>query len=115
VPAANQIFSMKIYIKRFRDARDDDGRTLDMTPDGEFRSPPPGAGWPPNGGMGGPATPWADRLLRYAVLTAILGGAVVIAALALWFALLLIPVVVGAALIGYGAYRWRLWQAMRGR
>lgn len=96
---------MKINIQR---TRPDDGRTLDMTPDGEFVSPPPG-------GYGGARTPWSSRLLRTAVLVAVLGGVVIVAGLALWLALLMVPVVLAAAAIGYGAYRWRLWQASRGR
>jgi fatty acid desaturase len=70
---------------------------LDMTPDGQFREPA--------------TTPFADRLLRTAVVVAAVGTAVAIAALALWFALLLIPVVLVAALVAYGAFRWRLWRS----
>ena len=97
---------MKIHFQRFRS---DDGRTLDMTPEGEFVSPPPGSGFPDAN------TPWANRLLRAAVLVAVIGGLVVFAALALWLALVMIPVVLAAAAIAYGAYRWRLWQATRAR
>ena len=43
--------AMKIIINRMANS-DDDGRTLDMTPDGEFRTPPP--------------MPWSARILRYA-------------------------------------------------
>ncbi len=96
---------MKIHIQRFRP---DDGRTLDMTPDGEFVSPP-------GGGYRRGQLPWSSRLLRAAVLVAALGGLVVVAGLALWLALLMIPVVLAAVAIAYGAYRWRLWQATRRR
>lgn len=92
----------------FQRFRPDDGRTLDMTPDGEFVSPRPGfhPGMRPS---------WSDRLLRTAVLVAALGGVVIVAGLALWLALLMVPVVLAAAAIAYGAYRWRLWQATRAR
>ncbi|MCC6718930.1 MAG: hypothetical protein IT555_13690 [Acetobacteraceae bacterium] len=91
---------MKIIINRMVNS-DDDGRTLDMTPDGEFRTPPP--------------MPWSARILRYAVVLAVLTAGLALAALALWFALMLIPVAIGAALIAYAVYRWRLWQAQRPR
>ena len=96
---------MKTHFQRFRP---DDGRTLDMTPEGEFVSPPPY-------GAPGRNTPWANRLLRYAVLVAVFGGLVLVAALALWLALVMIPVVLAAVAIAYAAYRWRLWQATRSR
>jgi hypothetical protein len=96
---------MKIHLQR---PRPDDGRTLDMTPDGEFVSPP-------HGFRPGPQSPFSSRLLRAAVLVAALGGVVIVAGLALWLALLMIPVVLVAAGIAYGAYRWRLWQAGRSR
>ena len=90
---------MKIIIDRGNDPAA--GPVLDMTPDGQFRTPPP--------------TPWASRILRYAIVVAVVAGGLAIAALALWFALMLIPVVLGAALVAYFALRWRVWQAQRGR
>jgi hypothetical protein len=83
---------MKILIHR---AETD--RTLDMTPDGAFRDPP--------------TAPWAERILRGAVMVGIIAGMLGLAALALWFALLLIPLAALAGLIGYAAWRWRLWRA----
>lgn len=88
--------------------RRDAGRTLDMTPEGEFVAPPYGY-------RAGGQVPWSAKLLRAAVLVAVLGAMVIIAGLALWLALLMIPVVLIAAGVGYGAWRWRLWQATRGR
>jgi len=90
---------MKFIIQRIG-TPGDDGRTLDMTPDGQFRTPP--------------QAPWAARILRYAIVVAVLAGALAAAALVLWFALLLIPVAIGAALIAYAAFRWRLWKLRRG-
>lgn len=85
---------MKIIIDRVVDP---DGKpVLDMTPDGAFRTPP-----------------WASRILRYAIVVAVLAGGLAMAALALWFALMLIPVVLAAALVAYVALRWRIWQAQR--
>lgn len=76
---------------------------LDMTPQGEFLSPPRG-----------PAAPLTSRLLRVAILVAVLAGAMSLAALAFWLAISLIPVMIGAAAVAYGLYRYRLWQMRRG-
>lgn len=70
-----------------------------MTPDGAFRTPPP--------------TPWASRILRYAIVVGVLAAGLAAAAFALWFALMLVPVVIGAALVAYGAFRWQQWKARR--
>ena len=89
---------MKIILQRMVNAGDD-GRTIDMTPEGQFRGPPP--------------TPWASRILRYAIVVGVLAAGLAMAAFALWFALMLIPIVIGAALVAYAAFRWRLWKARR--
>jgi hypothetical protein len=88
---------MKLIIRRLTD----DGRTIDMTPDGQFRAPPP--------------TPWATKLLRWAIVIAIGAAALSLAGFVLWFALMLIPIAIGAALIAYGAFRWRMWKAKQAR
>ncbi len=87
---------MKIILRRPAD----DARTIEMTPDGRFRTPPP--------------TPWATKLLRWAIVVAIGAGALALAGFVLWFALMLIPVAIGAAVIAYGACRWRMWKARQG-
>jgi hypothetical protein len=71
---------------------------LDMLPDGSFRPRQP---------------PIAARIFRWAVVIALLAAALVVAALALWFALLLIPVAIGAGLIAWLAFRYQLWRAGR--
>lgn len=73
------------------------GPIIDMTPEGEFRPPPTGS-------------PLATQVLRIAIMVAVVGGALALAAFALWIALLLIPVVLGAAAVGWIAWRWRIWQ-----
>ncbi|MGC8468678.1 MAG: hypothetical protein ACP5NI_02120 [Acetobacteraceae bacterium] len=65
---------------------------LDLTPDGEFRTPP--------------APSWSTRLLRAAILVAVVAGGLALAALALWFALLLIPVAIVAGLIAWAMLRF---------
>lgn len=93
---------MKIIINRVLDSRPgEEDRTIDMTPQGEFRTPPP--------------APWSARILRYAIIVAVLAAGVAVAALMLWFALILIPVALGAALIAYAAFRYRVWQARKAR
>lgn len=76
------------------------GPIIDMTPSGEF---------PRRTG-----TPISVHILRAAVMVAVLGAALALAAFALWVALLLIPIVFAAAVIGWLAFRWRMWK-LRGR
>ena len=72
---------------------------IDMTLEGEFADPPS-------------PTP-GERVFGVAVLVAVVAGALALAALAFYVALLLIPVAFAAGVIAYGAYRWRLWRAQR--
>lgn len=78
--------------------------TLDMTPDGAFRRPPP---------MGGGA-PLSFKLLAGAVLVAVVAGAIAVAALALWVVALLLPVVIVAGGVAWATMRYRRWQLLRG-
>jgi fatty acid desaturase len=68
---------------------------LDLLPDGSFRPRRP---------------PLAIRVFRWAVIVALLAGALVLAAVALWFALVLIPVAIGAGLIAWLAFRYQVWR-----
>ncbi len=70
---------------------------IDMRPDGSFREPA--------------KPPLAARIFFWAVLVATIAGSVVVAALALWFALALIPLAIGAAIVAYLAFRFQLWRA----
>ncbi|MDR3523884.1 MAG: hypothetical protein P4L66_07245 [Acetobacteraceae bacterium] len=70
---------------------------LDMTPDGEFMSPP--------------GSPLGNKVLKVALLLAVIAGAGVLATFAFWFAMVLIPIAVGAGLLAYGILRFRIWQA----
>jgi len=69
---------------------------LEMTIEGEFVEPR--------------SAPIANRILLWAIVVAVLAGALSIAALALWFALMILPVAVGAGAVAYGVYRYRLWR-----
>jgi len=89
---------MKIIMSRFADGRlGDDARTIDMAPDGTFREPP--------------RAPLADRVMGYAALTFVAAAGLAAAALAFWFAMILIPVALAAGAIAYLVFRYRLWRA----
>ncbi len=79
---------------------------LDMTPEGEFREPPA----PPRPG-------WLDRVLGRvggaALLVALVAGGLVVAALAILFVGLILPVLVVAGAVGAGSLWWRLRRARR--
>jgi hypothetical protein len=70
---------------------------LEMTLEGEFVSPP--------------TPPLSTKIMFWAIVIAVLAGALTLAALALWVALLVLPIAVGAALIGYIMFRYRMWRA----
>lgn len=78
---------------------------IDMTPEGEFREPAP------------PRASWPDRVLArvgaYSVLAAVVAGGLVIAALALVFAAILLPVALLAGAIGFVTLWWRARRARR--
>lgn len=96
---ARHLAGMKIHISRAQFGRGPSGPQLDMTPDGQFVEPP--------------AETASEKLLRYGVVVAVLTGLVVFSALALWVALALIPVAIGAGLVAYAAFRWRMWRLSR--
>lgn len=70
---------------------------IDMGPDGSFRE------------TGKPSL--AARIFFWAVVVATVVGSIVVAALALWVALALIPLAIAAALVAYLAFRFQLWRA----
>lgn len=79
---------------------------LDMTPEGDFRDPAP----PPRAGT-------LDRILGrvggVALLVALAAGGLVLAAVAIMFAALALPVLVVAGAIGAASIWWRLRRARR--
>jgi hypothetical protein len=72
---------------------------LDMTVDGEFVSPP--------------RPPLSTRIMFWAVIVALIAGGLSLAALALWVALIILPVAVGAAVVAWVMFRYRMWRAQR--
>ena len=74
-----------------------------MTPDGRFRTPPASSG-----------LPLTTKVGAAAVLVAVVTGALGIAALLLWAAVLLIPVALAAGVLAWLAFRFQLWRARGG-
>jgi hypothetical protein len=72
---------------------------LDMTLEGEFVAPP--------------RAPIASRIVLWAVIIAVIAGALSLAALALWLALIILPVALAAAAVAWAAYRYQVWRAQR--
>jgi fatty acid desaturase len=70
---------------------------LDMLPDGTFRQPA--------------RPPVATRVFFWAVLIASVAGALALAAFALWIAVIILPVALGAAAVAWLAFRFQLWRA----
>ena len=70
-----------------------------MTINGEFVSPP--------------RAPIVSRIFVWAVVIAVIAGALSVAAFALWIALLILPVAVGAAVVAWAMFRYRIWRAQR--
>jgi hypothetical protein len=75
-------------------AKYSDTPMLDMTPDGRFRTPQ--------------KPPLAIRIAAAALIVAVIAGGLAVAALAIWLAFILIPVVLVAGLIGYAALRFQM-------
>lgn len=77
------------------------GVQLDMTPDGQFRSPSSAPG----------GSPASNKIMRIAIIVAAVAGAGMLASLALSLALALIPIVFGAGIVAYGIIRYRMWKS----
>ena len=76
---------------------------IDMTPDGKFRPSP----------RAQTGVSVSTRIIIGAVLVGVLAAGLAFAALALWLAMALIPVAIGAAVVAYVMFRFKLWQARR--
>jgi hypothetical protein len=72
---------------------------LDMTTEGEFVSPA--------------RPPLSTRIMFWAIIVAVIAGGLSLAALALWVALIILPVALGAAVIAWAMFRYRVWRAQR--
>ncbi len=84
---------------------------IDMTKEGEFVDPPETQYF--RGAFEPKRVPLAARIGRTAIVVAVLAGLLCAAALALWFALALIPVVIAASAVAWVAYRIQLWRMRR--
>jgi membrane protein implicated in regulation of membrane protease activity len=70
-----------------------------MTASGEFVSPP--------------VAPISSRILMWAIVIAAVAGALSVAFLALWIALIILPVAFGAAVVAWAMFRYRMWRVQR--
>ena len=75
--------------------------TLDMRPDGSFRTPPK------------VGVPLSFKLMMGGMLVALTAGAIAFAALAIWVFSMVLPVLVVAGLFAWGMLRFRRWQSTR--
>jgi fatty acid desaturase len=85
---------------------------LDMTKEGDFIDPPQTEYF--RGAFNGRQAPLTERIGRTAILVAMLGFVLCVAALALWFALALIPVVLISSAVAWVAYRIQIWRLGKG-
>jgi hypothetical protein len=76
-----------------------DGPEIDMNLEGEFVEPP--------------RPPLANRVMVGAAVVAILAGTLAISAFALWLALLILPIAVGASAVTYLIYRYQAWRGVK--
>jgi len=74
---------------------------IDVLPDGSYRQVP----------VRGPSL--ATQIGRYALIVAVLAGVIAVASLAFWLAISLIPIAIGAGLVAWAAFRFRVWQMSR--
>jgi hypothetical protein len=70
---------------------------LDLMPDGRFRAPQ--------------RPPILTRIFIWATIIAVVALGLAFAALALWIAMILVPIAIAAALIAWLALRFQLWRA----
>lgn len=72
---------------------------LDMTIEGNFVAPD--------------KQPFINRVMVWAIIIAVVAGAVCIAAFALAVALWLLPVALGAGVVAYAMVQYRIWRARK--
>ncbi len=77
----------------------DRDRILDMTLQGEFIAPP-----------SPPKPPLGARIMLWAIVAMVLSVSVLIVALTFWFVVMLLPLLLGAALVAYLAFRYQMWR-----
>jgi hypothetical protein len=82
---------------------EDDNHIIDMTLDGGFVDPH-GHGKPPLG----------TRLMLWAILATVLAVSAAIVAVTLWFLAMILPLLLGVAIVAWLAHRYRFWRAGQG-
>jgi hypothetical protein len=78
----------------------DEKRIIDMTLEGEFVAPP-----------AQPRPPIGARILLWAIVVMVLAVTALIVALTFWFVLMILPLVLGAAVVAYLAFRYQMWRS----
>ncbi len=73
-----------------------------MRLDGTFSAPPR------------PVVPLSYKIMLGAIAVAAVAGALTVAALAIWIMSMLLPVVIFAGVVAWGAMRFRNWRTTRG-
>lgn len=58
-----------------------------------------------------PKRPVTTRIMLWAIVVAVIAGGLSFAALALWVALTILPIALGALVVVWGIYRYRVWRA----
>ena len=81
----------------------DDRRIIDMTLEGDFVSSQP----PPRT----PKAPIGARIMLWAIVVMVLAVTALVVALTFWFVMLLLPVILGAAVVAYLAFRYQMWRS----
>ncbi len=70
---------------------------LHMTLEGEFVSPP--------------TPPLSTRILFWSIVVALIAGGLALAFVALWIAMVMLPIAIGAGVVGYLMFRYKMWRA----
>ncbi len=70
-----------------------------MTLEGDFVAPP--------------RPPVLTRILLWAIVLAVVAGALSLAAFALWLALLILPIAFAAGVCAWAIYRFQVWRAQK--
>ena len=77
----------------------DETRIIDMTLEGDFVAAPPPS-----------RPPIGARIMVWAIVAMVLAVTALIVALTFWFVLMILPVILGAALVAYLVFRYQVWR-----
>lgn len=86
-------------------AMEDEHQIIDMTLEGDFVSP---------SGSGSEKPPLGARLMLWAIIGTVLAIAALIVAVTFWFVVMILPLILFLALVGYLSWRYQIWRARHG-